>query len=247
MLPTLVINLARSKERWTKLAESGRGTGLEVRRVPAIDGAAVPEGLRGDLDAAKFRANHGRQVLAGEYGCYQSHLSALQTIVDEGYELAIIAEDDIRLNSDLEKRVEAIFRTSPSIDLLKLVNHRTTGFIRYGISALGDEFGRCIHGPQGSAACYAVTQQGARRLLVALKPMWLPYDLALERGWSTGVSTFTTRVPFVAFEEVTRADTTIATRTQYREVKLPKFKRWSVLKFRFGDYVSRIAYGLKRP
>lgn len=246
MLPTLVINLARSTERWARIAESGRDTGLDVQRVPAVEGAQTPAGLRSDLDAAKFQRNHGRQVLAGEYGCYQSHLRALQTVVDQGYELAIIAEDDICLNGDLEKRVRAMFQASPSIDLLKLVNHRVTGFVRYGTSSLGDEFGRCLHGPQGSAACYAVTQKGARQLLPALKPMWLPYDLALERGWSTGVRTFTARLALVEFEEANRLDTTIATRKQYREVKLSRFKRWSVLKFRARDYVSRIAYGLRR-
>jgi glycosyl transferase family 25 len=131
------------------------------------------------------------------------------------------------------------------IDLLKLVNHRTNGFVKYGSSVLGDEFGRCLHGPQGSAACYAVTQRGARKLLRSLQTMWLPYDIALERGWDTGANTFTTRFPIVSFER-NQAKTTIATRQQYRDAKLPNIKRYGALVFRVIDYFSRLNYGMKK-
>jgi glycosyl transferase family 25 len=227
------------------VAESARDAGLDLLRVPAVEGAEVPVELRLEVDAAKFRRNHGRKMLEGEYGCYRSHLSALQLVNDKGYELAIIAEDDIRLSADLKERVSAIFTDLPTIDLLKLVNHRTTAFVKYGCSALGDEFGRCLHGPQGSAACYAVTQRGARKLLHSLKTMWLPYDIAFERGWDTGANTFTTRFPFVSLER-DHAETTIATSQQYRDAKLPKIKRGGALAFRIADYLSRVNYGMRK-
>jgi glycosyl transferase family 25 len=210
-----------------------------------VEGAEVPVELRLEVDAARFRRNHGREMLEGEYGCYRSHLSALQLVIDKGYELAIIAEDDIRLSADLKERVSAIFTDVPTIDLLKLVNHRTTAFVKHGCSALGDEFGRCLHGPQGSAACYAVTQSGARKLLRSLKTMWLPYDIAFERGWATGANTFTTRFPFVSLER-NLAETTIATSQQYRDAKLPKIKRGCALAFRIMDYLSRVNYGMRK-
>ncbi|PWJ81600.1 glycosyl transferase family 25 [Pseudaminobacter salicylatoxidans] len=244
MLPILVINLERSRERWEKIAESGKRAGLAIERVPAVEGASIPPEARPDFDPVMFRRNHGAVVLDGEYGCYRSHLSALQSIVDNGYELAVIAEDDIQLAGDLDKRVEAIFEACPQMQLLKLVNHRIKGFISYGKSALGDEFGRCIHGPQGSGACYAVTQEGARQLLRALATMVLPFDVALERGWATGVKTFTVRLPLVAFEDTSRADTTIATRKDYSGAKLPTLMRVSVLFFRAREYVSRSVYAM---
>jgi glycosyl transferase, family 25 len=245
LLPILVINLARSRERWARVTDSARDAGFDVQRVPAVEGTDVPVELRLEIDAAKFRHNHGREMLDGEYGCYRSHLRALQVVVDKGYDLAIIAEDDIGLSADLKERVLAIFTDLPTIDLLKLVNHRTTGFVKYGCSALGDEFGRCLHGPQGSAACYAVTQRGARKLLRSLKTMWLPYDIAFERGWDTGANTFTTRSPLVSLER-NHAETTIATSQQYRDAKLPKIKRGGALVFRIMDYVSRVHYGIKK-
>jgi len=244
MLPILVINLDRSKERWEKIAESGRRSGLTVQRVAAVDGTAIPPDARQGFDEVMFRRNHGAAVLAGEYGCYRSHLNALRTIVDQGYDLAVIAEDDVELNGGLDKRVRAIFAACPQMGLIKLVNHRIKGFISYGRSAMGDEFGRCIHGPQGSGACYAVTLDGARKLLQALATMSLPVDIALERGWATGVQTFTVRLPLVAFEDTSRADTTIATRKDYSRAKRPLLMRISVLLFRARDYISRFFYAI---
>ncbi len=245
MLPILVINLDRSKERWEKIEASGRQAQLAVHRIAAVDGAEIPPRQREGFNQSLFRRYHGAAVLAGEYGCYRSHLGALRTIVDKGYELAVVAEDDIRLSGDLETRVRAIFDARPAMGLLKLVNHRVKGFVRYGASGLGDEFGRCIHGPQGSAACYVVTQQAARRLLHALEVMSLPYDVALERGWATGVETFTTRLPLVAFEDASRAATTIATSREYSGAKFPFFMRVSVLFFRAQEYLMRSFYAMR--
>ena len=245
MLPALVINLDRSRERWESVSGSASGAGIELERLAAVDGRAMPAGApRPGLDERKFSRSHGRKVLPGEYGCYRSHLAALGRVIERGYDVAIIAEDDILFDAGTEKRVRSIMTANSRIELLKLVNHRTSAFVGCGRSSLGDEFGRCMHGPQGSAACYAVTNQGARKLLAALQTMWLPYDTAFERGWSTGVATYTTLLPLVRFQsEPTR--TTIATRNEYRKSKLPKLGQFSVLVFRAGDYLRRAAYALR--
>jgi glycosyl transferase family 25 len=244
VLPALVINLARSSDRWSRIAGTVENSGLALERVPAVDGAEIAAELRSDLDLARFRRVHGRDVLNGEYGCYRSHLNALRTVVESGYPLAIIAEDDIGFTPGMSERVHSIFDAHPQIDLLKLLNHRTSGFVRHGASSLGDEFGRCLHGPQGSAACYAVTRQGAARLLHALGTMWLPYDVAFERGWATGAATYTTHGPLATFEGY-HTQTTIATREQYRDAKLPRISQIGTLFFRGSDYVSRMAYAVK--
>lgn len=245
MLSTFVINLDRSKERWAKISESTRNTGLDLHRLPAVDGRDFAGDFpSGSLDQQAFRERHGRKVLAGEFGCYLSHLAALARIAGGDADLAIIAEDDVLFAPNLEERVRAIFAAGPQIELLKLVNHRTSAFLRHGRSSLGDEFGRCLHGPQGSAACYVVSRAGAAKLLAALETMWLPYDIAFERGWSTGVATFTTHRPLVRFQPE-QAATTIATRIEYRNSKLPKLGQFKVLAFRAGDYVRRVAYAMR--
>ena len=75
-----VINLDRSTERWHEIAQSAADIGVDVTRVPGTDGAAIPVAEWRDVDHDRFRRSHGRIILPGEYGCYRSHLAALQAV-----------------------------------------------------------------------------------------------------------------------------------------------------------------------
>jgi glycosyl transferase family 25 len=240
MVPVFVINLARSPERWDVIRHTA--TGLDLRRVEGVDGRAIAREHWSGIDQDGFRVRHGRVVTPGEYGCYRSHLAALATVVAEGVDVAVIAEDDIVLNDRIGERAAALFAGVEEPRLVKLVNHRVTGFLEKGVTAKGDAYGRCLFGPLGSAACYAVNRSGAERLVKTLATMWLPWDVALERGWATGVATYTTREPLVAFSSH-RASSTIT--ASYAHTKLPTMKRRDAFVFRARDFLRRASYALE--
>ncbi|MEF0939937.1 glycosyltransferase family 25 protein [Rhizobium sp. BR 362] len=239
-----VINLDRSPERWERLRGQAAQYGLSVTRIPAIDGSTIPERDRVDFQPRQFIYHNGRKLLAGEYGCYRSHLLALQQFVASGDKMAIIMEDDVELNQRLIPRALAAMDCVCGARLVKLVNHRLVGFKPISETAEYDIVGRCMHGPQGSAACYIVNRKAAKKLLVALKPMLLPYDVALERGWSTGVETFATLENLADFSPF-RADTTIGKRVHYRAVKRPFLLRATAHWFRVCDQLRRWIYAVK--
>ena len=93
--------------------------------------------------------------------------------------------------------------------------------------------------------CYANTRLGAQKLLDVLKPMWLPYDIAFERGWLTGVGIFTTRNPLVDFLGDAAAST-IGTRAEYHRAKLPTVQQIPTALFRGTDYVARSLYSFRK-
>lgn len=236
MTPAIfVINLDRSTDRWERVSRSAKP--LDIRRVRGIPGEAIPRAEWRHVAPLRFELSHGRVILPGEYGCYQSHLRALEIVRDENLPSAIVAEDDVVLPSDLPERAAALLDAS-SADVMKLVSHRVRSFIRRGVSGSGDEFGRCVHGPMGSAACYAVTNRGARQLAERLRTMWLPWDIALERGWDTGATTFTTLRPLVKILREGRS--TVA--EHYEVSKLPAWQRLPAAAFRAEDYLRRAAY-----
>jgi glycosyl transferase family 25 len=109
----------------------------------------------------------------------------------------------------------------------------------FATSSFGDEIGRAGHGPQGSAACYAVTRAGAGKLLVCLQRMKYPWDIALERGWAMQAEIFATRVNVVA---PGRHGTTIATRSVYRDTKFKKWRRLKAYAERFLESARRLRY-----
>ena len=234
-----VINLDRSQDRWAELEKQMENLDLVVTRVPAVDGAQVAVSDRIDCDAASFQRNNGRTILPGEYGCYRSHLKALSAFVESGELLGVIIEDDVRLSADLPARVDAAFKALPDAGLIKLCNHRMVWFKCFATSSLGDEIGRAAHGPQGSAAGYAITRVGALKLLQALRTMQYPWDVALERGWATGISTYTTRRDLVRLE---RGVSTIGRRAVYRETKFPWWRRLSTYGCRVLESGRRLRY-----
>jgi glycosyl transferase, family 25 len=239
-----VINLDRCPERWNRLRGQAVQFGLNVIRIGAVDGSMVSEHDRVDFNQMQFVYHNGRKALPGEYGCYRSHLIALAQFVASGEDAAIIMEDDVDLNARLIPRALAALGTVAGAGVVKLVNHRMVGFRRAATSAEDDVVGRCLHGPQGSAACYIVTRAAAERLLTTLRPMLLPFDVALERGWATGVETFSTEENIADFSPY-RSETTIGKRSHYRAVKKHFILRASAHWFRTHDQVRRWFYTLK--
>ena len=138
-------------------------------------------------------------MLPGEYGCYFSHLKALETFVADGAPFALILEDDVVFDEKSASRISALLEAMPDFETVRIVNHRSSLLIELGQTSRGDRVGRTLHGPQGSAAAYLVSRHGAKKLLASLKTMSLPWDVALERFWDHGASTFSTKTNLLQF------------------------------------------------
>lgn len=155
-LPVYVINLDRSRERWTTIKETADRLGWDCHRVSATDGGQVDRDDWIDVNLQEFEKKCGRRILPGEYGCYRSHLLALHTFLDEGASYGLILEDDVLPDESTASRIEAIMETAPDFDVIRLVNHRSRLFVCLEETEYGDKIGRTIIGPQGSAAAYIV-------------------------------------------------------------------------------------------
>lgn len=237
----LVINLDRSRDRWTRFEDQAAAAGIAIERVPAVDGNSLPETEWTHFDRRRFYLCHGRRPIGAEYGCYMSHIRALRRIVEGNFPYAVILEDDAGIPPEAMTRLEAIIDSGLNFDVVKLYNHRTKGFITKVKTAAGDEVGRCIHGPLGSAMGYLVSHDGAKRLLSSLLPMFLPYDIALERGWKSGCRLYLTRKPVIW-----PVHATASTIGSYKGTKFPRLLRLPTAFFRGYDYAARLIYALRR-
>lgn len=242
-LPVYLINIARAVDRLQEVRSQAHAFGIEVERVEGVDGHLVPLEEWVDVDHRRFEKRHGRVILPGEYGCYRSHLAALQLFLASGKDAAVIIEDDIALDGSFLGRALAAQRAVPKADIIKLMNHRWKGFRFYVRSERGDPIGRCLFGPQGSTACYLVTRKGAAKILRSLAVMSLPWDVAVERGWDMHVSVYATGVNLAGFSKLQR-DTMIGRRRDYLAAKLSASRRIPAHLFRTLDFFRRLAYVL---
>jgi Glycosyltransferase involved in LPS biosynthesis len=172
---TYIINLASSTERWRTMQPLLDVTGLPNRiRFDAVDGRALgEEGIRAMQEAGRLSTDLSRfdeKTRAGEIGCALSHAGVLADIVRNEWPAAMIFEDDIVLDGDpgvWRKRYNKAFADLPrDWEVWYLyrcfdIEHRTVRITPRTLIPWT---------PQGGAA-YAVTLEGARKMLAALEPV----------------------------------------------------------------------------
>lgn len=243
-LPIFVINIKTAVKRWDLVQSAGNQAGLNLIRVDAIDGKSVPCDEWVDIDRDEFALNTAREIFPGEYGCYRSHVLALDTFIEEGSEYAVILEDDILPGDFLLEGVASIIGEVSDFDVIKLVNHRASGFIKLLETSNGDEIGRTIFGPQGSAAAYLVSRKGAIKLVGSLKKMKFPWDVALERYWYTDTNFLTVKSNVLKFSEE-RSSSSIAPLGYGKKLSFNHYiRRGSRL---IPDLFRRIVHGIMGP
>jgi glycosyl transferase, family 25 len=93
-----VINLDRSPQRLAGISQQLQTLGLPWQRVPAVDARALTPEEAAQLDEAAFRARHGMPPLAGELGCYLSHVKVMRAFLATDDAFAVVLEDDVRLH-----------------------------------------------------------------------------------------------------------------------------------------------------
>ena len=98
-----VLNLDRSPDRLAAVDAELRRHGIRYERLPAVDGKL--------LDTAQIRKVApgfcSAFCTAGMLGCFLSHLNFGRTVVERGYDRAIILEDDVRIVDGYEDTLRA--------------------------------------------------------------------------------------------------------------------------------------------
>lgn len=241
-LGTYVINLERGKERLRSISEACAFAGIEFERVDAVDGRSLAQDQWHEMDFDRWRNTHGADPLPGEYGCYVSHIKALRTFAESDYDSALIMEDDAVPTSkanDFCKWLNAHFCHETM--LVRLSFHRNNFFRPLNTQNPTAAIGQCWHGPTGSAAAYWVTRKAATRLLDALLPIYLPYDIMLERPWATKVPAFLTSKNVI---DRRLFDSQITHAESRHAHKFSHSKRISTYWFRFSEINRLISYNM---
>ncbi|RUT85565.1 glycosyl transferase family 2 [Mesorhizobium sp. M7A.T.Ca.US.000.02.1.1] len=246
-LPIFAINLDRETGRWSELCASAEAAGLTLQRIAAVDGRALAEKDWTEIDLPAARKLSGRDILSGEYACYRSHIRALETFLAVGSAHGLIVEDDVLFSKNTMRRIEAIIAAVPDFDVIKLTNHRMSFFMRAVETVEGDEIGRALHGPQGSAAAYLVTRKGAQGLLSALAVMKMPWDVALERFWDTGLKVYSVRQNVLGFAASSGISGIAGPSGSYKSARLGGPSRLRAGVLRASDELRRLHHVLLPP
>jgi glycosyl transferase family 25 len=217
-LHAYVINLDRAPERWAHIERSFAKKNFSLIRVPAIDGKnlTLPSA---DFDAKGFERFHGRVLNIFELACSLSHLKALRAFLASNEDHAMICEDDIFFDDQLEAILSGALNYSSSWNILRLTGLSNAGLATPVQKLIGDyslcvEFGRLKGG-----AAYLIDRKAAAIFLQKLLPMWLPWDHAFDREWFFRLRALSIR-PFPISQTDEKFSSAIQKNSQ------PKLSRW---------------------
>ncbi|WP_279481508.1 glycosyltransferase family 25 protein [Aureimonas sp. SK2] len=237
-----VINLDRSPQRLADIRADMAAEGIDLIRIAGVDGKAIPEEGRTLLDVPAFLRQHGKRPVPGEYGCYLGHLKAIDAIEAGEADAGVVFEDDVRPRPEMLPVLQALAERD-DWDVVRFAHHRRPARRRLRALPEGRHLSAAFFGPTGSGAAYIVRRSAAARLSAALRPMSLPFDVALERGWATGLRTLDIWDDLIAFNAQSKTSQ-IEVGGRYGARKLKPWRRLPTLVFRATDLVRRIVYAL---
>lgn len=119
-LKTWVINLDRAPDRLQRISVQLQRLGLRWTRLPAVDARALRQDQSAALDTPAYRRKHGMEPLAGELGCYLSHVEVMRAFLASAASCALVLEDDVILTDSLPAVLRGLLAHPRRWDMVKL-------------------------------------------------------------------------------------------------------------------------------
>ena len=167
-VPIYLINLERRVDRLTNMQR--RLSGLNFTRISAYDGEKLNPGL------GKNRVISSK-LTPYEIGCYLSHETIWQKIMENNIPIACILEDDIVLGSDFPRFMDLSIWQGLDFDVIKLDNWpRKISVTRKYLNILGRKAHRILSTTY-SSACYLISNKCAHNLLQASQTINFTVDV----------------------------------------------------------------------
>ena len=154
------------------------------------------DGVYGDLIAEpipnynerKYQILHGKTTNKREVGCYFSHIKTLRQFLDSNAEHALVLEDDIHLPEDILQLIKQAKNFSKYWNLLRLTAFKPGKHLRF--AQLNEKFALSYNlKVLKNTGAYVIDRTAAQCVLEKMLPMFLPYDVALDREWHYGFKT----------------------------------------------------------
>ena len=176
LIPIFVISLPRASDRRDAISKHLQDLGLEFKIIEAVDGVQLA-----DSECTSLLAN-GVTYIRGVIGCYLSHIRLYEKIIQENLPVALVLEDDARLNPDIVLAIrkgidyldfdyclldcDDVSETTPVFYDLDTRQTLTSGFPVYETNV----------GPALLHA-YLITNEGAKKRVVHAWPIYKPVDI----------------------------------------------------------------------
>lgn len=229
-----VINLDRAPDRLSFMEKQFAGLSLSFERLQACDGKTLTQDqIKNYYDAALNRRNFVRPLQPGQIGCYISHLTAWQKILDDQLDFAVILEDDVTILNNIEEVLETLARHVEGWSYIRIQKgdrpRRILSRSSLGNFELLEEF-------KGLAEMfgYALTKTTAQTLIEKRRHFGRPVDIDLQYTWETGIMPLDMRPWCIESSEHSRNSNIQACQPQKTKAHFPFVRQIRGIQYTLG-------------
>lgn len=201
-IPIVYINLAKDIERRQRMQGQFSQLGLMALRLSAIQW----NGLSDEVQTRHFSATlnshqYFKPMGDGEKGCYCSHMTAWRQLLDSDAPAMVVFEDDVRLLPSLPQALAAIeAMPADSWDMVRLFGREREKIASRRPLAEPLELITYRRIPSFAAA-YAISREGARKLLESRQPFGRPVDVDVRFWFENDMRVFGIHPSVIALDD----------------------------------------------
>ena len=215
--PCYIINLKENQQRLRNCKRQFSDLGLEFQLIDAVNGRNLSqEEIDSAYDSKKNKLHYKSPLVPSEIGCYLSHYKAWEEIANGTNQGGFVFEDDFNATGDLINVINILSKDSVNDwDMVKFfsLNKNPKAFSTREINK-----NLKIIQPYKIPTCliaYALTKDGARKLISRHSKIFRPVDEDLKYFWETGL-----RVSLILPNPVTIGDQSVSVSTIGNDRKL---------------------------
>lgn len=185
-IPTFYINREVDEARRVAIRRYLRQAELPAEQVVGVEGLSVPAQFRDYFfKGGKLHS----QLKPGEVGCYASHLTAMQSIVERDLDYALILEDDAVFPANMREIIINVLDNLPADwDIVHICQDSNRAVKPIAELNDGRRIVRYSRVPETTTG-YLVSRTGAKKFLRPLKRYW-PVDTDFRQPWRFGLEVF---------------------------------------------------------
>lgn len=199
-LKAWVISLDDQKPLPTQLVDYLRKHDFDAEIFPAVDGRSGVPVLKESESINEQRAitYRRRTLTSSEIGCYLSHLRAIRSAYEQGYQYVAVFEDDVIPEDDLAATLIACQQLDPQKHMVRLMELKPTK--RKIIGPLGNHHSltRPMRGTLGTQG-YVLNRRGMERVLAYGSEVCMPIDKLYDNFFLYGLHCYAVE-PHVIYE-----------------------------------------------
>jgi len=180
--------MMRSTDRLAACSKQLDAFQLPFELVSAVNGEELAASTIHELYNYAESPYH-KHLTKGEIGCYLSHIRVWQKIVDEQLDYALVLEDDVLLQDNIQQGLDAIQDIRQPWDLIKLAE---APIKRKAVHTLPlNEFSLVSYNKVPSRTCaQVISLSGAKKLLANSTKIKRPIDIEIQHWWASNLKVF---------------------------------------------------------